>query len=220
MPVETSLEELELTDLGGGGDGPGGEGRSRDDRGGDRPGSPGAPARPHTTGIWLALAAILMFFAALTSSLVVRRSASTDWVSFPMPRVLWLNTVILLASSGTLELARRARSRGSTRSFGRFWGMTTALGVAFLVGQLVAWRQLAAAGVYVATNPSSSFFYVLTGAHGVHLVGGVLALAYVFSRQRLAATILGGVQVSAIYWHFMGGLWVYILLLLQLGGRS
>ena len=100
-------------------------------------------------------------------------------------------------------------------NFIRWLAATVALGVAFLAGQLVVWRELAARGVYLATNPSSSFFYVLTAAHGVHLLGGVLALGYVvlhagrMARGRERRTAL---DVTAIYWHFMDALWIYIFL--------
>jgi len=90
----------------------------------------------------------------------------------------------------------------------------------FLVGQYLAWRQLAAAGVYVATNPSSSFFYLLTGAHGAHLLGGVLALGYVATRAWLDRAWLrrrAAVEATAIYWHSMDGLWIFVLLLLVVG---
>ena len=89
--------------------------------------------------------------------------------------------------------------------------------VCFLGGQLVAWRELASRGIYLGTNPGSSFFYVLTAAHGIHLLGGVVALAYVASRARRIA--LGRarrtpVDVTAIYWHFMDALWIYVFLML------
>lgn len=218
MAGKTATEELELIDVGGGDRGldAGGFGWRGDD------GSSAAfPQRVYLTGIWLLLAAILMFFMALTSAYIVRKGLSDDWVPITLPPILWLNTAVLGASSFTLERARRMLTRGLIGDFRHWWSLTTGLGVLFLVGQLVAWRQLAAAGVYLATNPSSSFFYLLTGAHGVHLLGGVIALLYVASRtghvdgrlsQRTAATI------SSIYWHFLGGLWVFLFLLL-LSGR-
>ncbi|MFQ5663492.1 MAG: heme-copper oxidase subunit III [Terriglobia bacterium] len=220
MPTKTATEELELIDLGGDARAPGG---GDSGWGGGGQGDAWARALPqhvYLTGISLALAAILMFFMGLTSSYVVRKGLSDDWVAFALPRILWLNTVVLLASSVTLERARRFLGRAQPGGFRRWWGVTTALGILFLAGQVVAWHQLAAAGVYLSTNPSSSFFYVLTGAHGAHLLGGVIALLYVGFRrdragvrpnQRTAAT------ASAIYWHFLGALWVFLFLLLLLG---
>jgi cytochrome c oxidase subunit 3 len=94
------------------------------------------------------------------------------------------------------------------------------LGVGFLLGQVLAWRQLAEQGIYLATNPSSSFFYVFTATHGLHLLGGVAALAYAAMAVRLGRGIETRrmvLEVTALYWHFMGVLWIYILGLLYLG---
>ena len=204
--------------------GPGGDGFDGGNRFGDGGGS-GAhewavPARAYRTGMWMALAAIVMLFAAFTSAMVVRRGISNDWVATALPHILWLNTAVLLTSSLTLELARRALAPGAGFSINRFarWLYTTlALGLVFIAGQLVAWRELAARGVYLSTNPSSSFFYLLTAAHGLHVLGGIAALAYVVLRARaiaLASPKRTVVDVTAMYWHFMDGLWVYILLLL------
>jgi len=173
------------------------------------------PERRYYTGMMLALVAIFMIFAAFTSALVVRSGLSDDWVATALPGILWPNTLILLASSFTLEKARRGYA-GSGR-FQLWWGATTVLGAAFLTGQILAWQQLAADGVYLDTNPSSSFFYVLTATHGLHLLGGLLALVYVSwkiqrkNSKTSVATIMG---VTALYWHFMDGLWIYLIGLL------
>src|SRR5205814_9687034 len=142
---------------------------------GDFGGGPGrgASRRASLTGLMVLLAAVVMFFAALTSAFVVRRGMSNDWVSTEFPPVLWVNTAVLLASSAVLELARRSLKAGKRESFNRLWIAGSALGVLFLIGQYAAWRNLAAQGIYLATNPSSSFFYVLTAAHAIHLIGGV-----------------------------------------------
>jgi len=175
------------------------------------------PERTYRLAMWMALVAIVMLFASFTSALVVRQGLSDDWVSLALPRILWLNTAVLLVSSGTLELGRRALIRRMGGSFTVWLYVTTGLGLLFLAGQLAAWRELAARGVYLATNPSSSFFYLLTAAHGLHLAGGVIAFFYLLIRAR---AIAGGrqrrtaVDVTAIYWHFMGALWIYILFLL------
>jgi cytochrome c oxidase subunit 3 len=177
------------------------------------------PRRAYMTVITLALGAILMFFLALTSSYIVRRGLGFDWKNFALPRILWVNTVVLLASSATLELARKALSRGQKEAFRNLWLLTTGLGMVFVGGQLAAWRQLHAAGVFLATNPSSSFFYVFTAAHGLHLLGGVIALLYVAFRswQRSRTTQSVAAEVAGVYWHFLDGLWVFLLLLFSLG---
>jgi cytochrome c oxidase subunit 3 len=125
----------------------------------------------------------------------------------------------LLASSVTIEVARRHRHQGDVAGFRRWWAFTTALGALFVAGQLLAWRQLAGQGVFLATNPSSSFFYVLTALHALHLTGGILALFYVafrrWQRSRITQTIAA--DLASIYWHFMDGLWLFLLALLYLG---
>jgi cytochrome c oxidase subunit 3 len=175
------------------------------------------PAGTYRTGMWMALVAIVMLFAAFTSALVVRKGGSSDWTSIALPQILYLNTLILLASSVALEVARRALATGMVRRFKISLDAAAILGVAFLGGQFIAWTQLAARGVFLATNPSSSFFYLLTGAHALHLLGGITALFYlVYRAPQLASGVKKpvAVDVTAIYWHFMDGLWIYLLLLL------
>ena len=181
-----------------------------------RPAAP--PQRVYATGMTVALGGILMFFMALVSAYVVRKGfPNSDWRSLNVPHIFWLNTAILLASSLTLELSRRRRNNGHEGSFRHLWWLTTVLGLLFLAGQTIAWTQLAAAGVYLATNPSSSFFYVLTGAHALHLLGGIFGLLSVMLHDPLRLTRATNIEVAATYWHFMDGLWVFLFLLLLLG---
>jgi cytochrome c oxidase subunit III len=189
----------------------------------------GSHAEKSETGVWVAVAAISMFFAAFTSSMIVRQGVSPDWLHFELPRVMYFSTLVLLASSLTLELARRrfaavpdsagatSAAAGSLVSKGMYWMYVTgALGLLFLLGQLLAWRNLRAQGLYLATNPSSSFFYVFTAAHGIHLLGGVCGVLYILARLRKTNGIArkSGFGAFSIYWHFMDVLWVYLLLLL------
>jgi cytochrome c oxidase subunit 3 len=175
--------------------------------------------RMYLTGISVALAAVLMFFMALASSYIVRKGTGSDWQPIDMPRILWLNTAVLVASSITAEIAKRKLATSGVGEFRNWWAITTALGMLFLGGQIVAWRVLAEQGLFLATNPSSSFFYLLTASHGAHLLIGLLALLYVALRAgnpmwRRRAIAAEGV---AIYWHFLDGLWVFLLLLLNSG---
>jgi cytochrome c oxidase subunit 3 len=214
----TVAEELELEPQRGfGGTIPPGSNFGGGDEG--RGGGRSIPRRAYITGITLTLACIMMFFMALTSSFIVRRGTGTDWQVFGMPRVLWANTVILLLSSLTLEMARRQLARGVMSAFRNLWALTTGMGLLFVGGQLVAWHQLRAAGVYLSTNPSSSFFYVFTAAHGLHVLGGIFALLFVAFRswKRSRTTQPIAAEVAGIYWHFLDGLWVFLLLLLSLG---
>ncbi len=191
-----------------GGDGDGSEGR-------------GASRRASFTGLFVLLAASTMVFAAFTSAFVVRRGLSDDWSSLSKPPILFVNTVVLLASSVVLDLSRRALKAHDRSKFNLWWTAATVLGILFLVGQAIAWRQLKDAGVYVATNPASSFFYVLTAAHAFHLLGGVTALVYVDIqawRLRLGPAKRTAIDVTAIFWHFLDGLWVYLMILFYVWG--
>lgn len=189
--------------------------------GGDawRPGVPRAPRRAYFTALGLGLATITMFFMALTSAFIVRKGLGGDWQPATLPRLLWVTTAVLIASSFTIERARRRLSQGERAGFRRWWDATTLLGLLFLGGQWAAWLELRAQGVFLASNPASSFFYVLTAAHGLHLSGGLAALLYVGWRrwEGLDERRATAADVSSVYWHFMDGLWVFLFLLLQLG---
>ncbi len=173
-------------------------------------------------GMWVGLASILMLFIALTSAYIVRGvpalgGGENDWFPIEMPAVLWLNTGVLLLSSVSIELARRALKRDEYGRFKVWISLTTSLGIAFLAGQLIAWRQLAAQGVFINSHPHSSFFYLLTSLHGLHLLGGVVALSFVTVaalRMRIGFKRRTAVDVTALYWHFMDGLWIYLFGLL------
>jgi cytochrome c oxidase subunit 3 len=172
----------------------------------------------------VAVCGIMMFFAALVSSSIVRRGlGANDWRPLEIPPVLWLNTAILLASSVGLTRARRLVSAGDDDGFRHWWGVTTILGLMFLAGQLIAWRQMAEAGLCLATGPSSSFFYVFTAAHGLHLLGGIAALLLVSFRpaRRAAGNMTRDTvtRVIAIYWHFLTALWLFLLLFFVWEGR-
>lgn len=174
------------------------------------------------TGIWVGLAAITMSFAAFTSALVVRQGSAMDWRHFALPPVLYLNTAVLIGSSIALEIARRrvaafARGQKKDRAIPLAWlYLTLGLGVTFVAGQYVAWLQLKSQGLYLATNPSSSFFYVLTAMHALHVLGGLCGLALTISRlsQRLPSLRRSTLDTVSYYWHFMDVLWLYLLMLL------
>ena len=181
----------------------------------------GSSRRASFTGLYVLLAASSMMFAAFTSAMVVRRGLSDDWASMAKPSILWLNTAILLASSAALEVARRAIKSGARARFNTWWTAGSALGLLFLGGQTIAWLQLKAAGVFVSTNPSSSFFYVLTVAHAFHLMGGLSALVYVdvqALRLTLGPAKRTAIDISAVFWHFLDGLWVYLMVLFYVWG--
>src|SRR5581483_673586 len=176
---------------------------------------------PASTGIWVGLAAISMTFAALTSALVVRQGSS-DWRHLSLPAILYFNTLVLLASSVTLEMSRRqvATFMGGVGNQAikptRWLYLTLLLGLVFVAGQYAAWKQLSGQGVYLASNPSSSFFYVFTAAHALHVLGGLGGLIYVINKIKNSVLRRSTLDAASRYWHFMGVLWVYLLLLLWL----
>ena len=167
--------------------------------------------------VWLSMGGILMFFAALTSAMIVRQGLSGDWQPFSLPPVLYASTGILLASSLTIERARKGMLAGSASGLRRWTNASAFLGLAFLACQLLGWQALVDRGIYLAANPANSFYYLLTAAHGAHLVGGIGALAYIWVRVRgrwAWPTREAAVEAVALYWHFMDALWIYILGLL------
>lgn len=212
-----------------GGNGPGGKngGGSGGDRGGGGGGQDWTPDR-YRIGMWVGIGSILMLFTALTSAYIVRAGlpGSNDWQPITMPPLVWVSTALIIASSFTIVAARKALARDEMAGYERWLWVTLLLGVGFIGMQLLAWRQLVGQGVYLASNPHSSFFYVMTGLHGLHILGGVLALTFMVLRVRRQRGTLAGrgvdpkrrvaTDVLGIYWHFMDGLWVYLLLLLIL----
>jgi cytochrome c oxidase subunit 3 len=175
------------------------------------------------SGIWAGMFAVTMTFAALSSALFVREGSAADWQHVVLPRLLDLNTLALVLSSFALERSRRfvcaglPTLPGVVRPAMRWLCVTLVLGLLFFAGQLVAWHQLAAQGIFLATNPNSSFFYVLTAMHGIHLFGGLVALGYVVIRLGSAPIEFSRTlfDTTAIYWHFTGVLWIYLLLIFR-----
>ncbi|MGH9355664.1 MAG: hypothetical protein ACRD10_05990, partial [Terriglobia bacterium] len=142
-----------------------GGGPGDDEFGGGGSGDPGGGAAPKSvtlTGVWVAIAAIVMFFAALTSAWVILKGSANHWTPTDLPPIVYLNSVLLLVSSLTLEFSRGSLTAGLPRRFLTWLYLTLGLGVMFIVGQLVAWRELISRGIYLATDPSSAFFYLLT----------------------------------------------------------
>ena len=221
MPATTTTEEIELVveKKGGGGGGglPPAGGNGGGDDGKNRPRRRPSQNR-YYTGIAVGIVSVLMFFMALASAFLVRKGGP-DWIPVRIPALLWFNTAVLVTSSGTLELAKKRLTDSNPQGFRNFWLVTTALGVVFLIGQVVAWRILVHEGIYLASNPASSFFYIFTGAHALHLIGGVAALTYVAQRNFDLAKVSRTVatDITSYYWHFMDALWLFLLALLYLG---
>jgi len=250
MPITLTPPEIDRRHRTGEGDGGGrrpptdkrtggnGEGDNWSDRPQGRRG-PRERLSQARVGLLFALGGDLMFFVALVSAFFVRQTAGhfdareqwiNDWRPVLIPPILWLNTLVLLLSSLTIEAARRrlfhepdvleewlGLGRPAARRAMPWVIATLALGSAFLVGQVMAWQQLSQQGAYFGSNPSSHFFYLLTITHAAHLLVGILALlaaavGLVVTRKVEVRQIL--LDTSAWYWHAMGALWIFLFILL------
>ena len=174
-------------------------------------------------GALVSLASIAMLFTSLSSAYIVRSGLTLDWFPIAVPRVMFGSTALILLSSVSIELARRKLKQNLSETYSKYLLLTGLLGLGFLVSQLIAWRQLAQQGIYISSHPHSSFFYLLTGAHAVHVAGGLLAVGFLWLRSRgrldetrLIAKRQAVADAVSIYWHFMDALWIYLFLLLFL----
>lgn len=171
---------------------------------------------PQKVVLWVGMVSIVMLFAGLSSALMVRQGEG-NWNYFEMPWVFWVTSLIVLLSSGTMHFAVQAsRKNNLSASVTALW-ISALLGVAFLAGQFMGWMQLAEIGIYFRDNPANSFLIVLTGLHGLHLIGGIIAVITVLIKSILLLYKPGdslGIELCATYWHFMGALWIYLFLLL------
>jgi len=162
------------------------------------------------------LGVVTAIFGLLTAAYFIRMTYA-DWQSLPVPALLWLNTAILILSSVALQWART--SAGHQQADRVRWGLLAggALAFAFLVGQFLVWQQLGSLGYFVDTNPSNSFFYLITGLHGLHLLGGLVAWLRASLRLWRGADtdkIRMSVELCAVYWHFLLLVWLVMFGLL------
>ncbi len=173
---------------------------------------------PHRFMLWLAIAGMIMLFAALTSAYIVRQAAG-DWRNINLPVIFWINTIIILLSSATIHWAYNSYKKNNGDTYRTAITLTTILGAAFLVGQYIGWVQLSNNGVYIDGNPAGSFIYVISMVHGMHILVGVIALlvstirAYTkpFDPGRLIR-----VELITTYWHFVDFLWIYLFIFFQI----
>ncbi len=199
--------------LGPGRDGPGfGNGQGRGDGGGDGGLNPGGAFAlpPLKIGVWLFLGVATILFSALTSAYLVRMGLA-DWRPLPEPRILWLNTLLLVLSSAALQIAWGAARRGLQRAMRQALLAGGLFAVLFGAGQLAAWQQLQALGYFVSTNPSSAFFYLITALHGLHVLGGLVAWGR--TTRRAWQGLYGprnhvGIELCTVYWHFLLIVWL------------
>lgn len=182
---------------------------------GDAPELRGSPATAAKVGLGIFLAVVGALFALLISAYLTRLSG-TDWWSIPIPRLLWVNTAALAASSVALQWAKTEARLDRSEMLNTALAVAFALAVLFLAGQVLAWRQLVSAGYVLADNPSNSFFYMITGLHGLHILGGLFVLGRTAIRARTSrapARVSLSVDLCAIYWHFMLIVWLILFAL-------
>ena len=173
---------------------------------------------PKKFALWLFIVSVIMVFAALTSAYIVRQ-AEGDWLIFELPRLFWITSIIILVSSGTMHWAYLAAKNDNLESVKVATIFTTILGIAFLVGQFMAWGDLVSNNVFFVGNPSGSFAYVLSGLHGLHIVGGVVFLSILLSaafKYNVHSKNLSLIEMCATYWHFLDVLWLYLFVFLLL----
>jgi cytochrome c oxidase subunit 3 len=178
----------------------------------------GAPPPSATkVGLIVFLAVAGCLFSLLTASFFMRMD-SPDWQMPPTPPVLWFNTAVLIASSVTLHFALVGAKRGDMAELRKMLVAAGACTIVFVLGQIWAWRDLLDGGYFVSSNAANAFFYLLTGAHALHVLGGLVALgrtgARAFEAPRVSFTLPGSVELCAIYWHFLLFIWLVMFALL------
>jgi len=178
-----------------------------------------ASMNPKKFALWLFIATVIMLFAAWTSAYIVKRG-DVAWTRIVVPDLFWVNTAIILASSGTMVWAVRAARKDNLEMVKVALSITTVLGIAFVVGQVMAYGQMVAMKEHFTGGPvSHSFVYVLSGAHGLHLISGVIFLMFVLGaafKFRVHSKSMNQIEMCATYWHFLGGLWLYLFVFLLL----
>jgi cytochrome c oxidase subunit 3 len=173
--------------------------------------------QPKKFALWLFIVSIVMLFAALTSAYIVKQ-ADGNWLSFELPGAFLLSTGIIAISSITMHLAYLAAKKDELGKVKLMLSLTVVLGVLFLGTQYFSWSQLVAENVFFVSNyASGSFIYVFTGLHGLHLVSGLIFLLITFTsamRLEVHAKKLLQIEMCMTYWHFLGGLWLYLYIFL------
>ena len=175
---------------------------------------------PHKMVLYMGITSLVMMFIALTSAYIVRR-ASGNWLEFSIPGIFYINTMVILTSSLTLQLAYRAFKRERSGAYKGWIATTFVLGIAFLVLQYLGWEELAAQGVPLKINPAGDFVYSISWLHAAHVVGGIaalgvsLVLAFVLKLKRTPVRQLR-LELIMIYWHFVDVLWLYLIVFLSL----
>lgn len=201
----------------------------RDDHGGGGDGDEGSGDPRYVPGAGLlamrfVLVSITVLFITVGIAYYLRSRSAINWQTIRVPRWLWLSTALILASSWTLESARASFERKAHGRYVAWMEITIGAGLAFLVSQLLGLYELVEQGIYLERNPHSSLFYVITGAHGIHLFGGIAALCYLLIRAAQRPELIlfdftrqrSRLSVTSLYWHFLTLLWLGLFMVLLL----
>ena len=173
---------------------------------------------PKKFAMWLFIGSVVMLFASLTSAYIVRQ-AEGNWLYFELPSILTVSTIVILLSSVTMQVAYWAAKKDRLEMVKILVTVTSVLGLTFLILQFEGWKALVANQVYLVGNPSGSFLYVITGLHGLHLISAIVFLLIVLVstyRYRVHSKSLTQIEMCTTYWHFLGGLWLYLFVFLLL----
>lgn len=173
---------------------------------------------PKKFALWLFIVTVVMIFAALTSAYIVRQSEG-NWLEFDLPEIFWYSSGIIVLSSLTFHWAYISAKNDNLQNLRIGMVITFLLGIIFLVSQWHGWAALVERDVYFVGNPAGSFLYVFTGLHGLHLVSGVIFLIIVLIssfRYKVHSKQLASLEMCVTFWHFLGGLWLYLFMFLLL----
>jgi cytochrome c oxidase subunit III len=173
---------------------------------------------PKKFAMWLFIGSVVMLFAALTSAYIVRQ-AEGNWLFFELPGLFTASTIVILLSSFAMQWAFWSAKKDNLEMVKIMVTITSVLGLAFLVLQFEGWKELVANQVYLVGNPSGSFLYIITGLHGLHLISAVIFLFIVLVatyRYKVHSRNLTQIEMCTTYWHFLGGLWLYLFVFLLL----
>jgi cytochrome c oxidase subunit 3 len=173
---------------------------------------------PKKFALWLFIVTVVMIFAAFTSAHIVRQ-ADGDWLIYDLPTMLWYTSAIILLSSVFMQWAYMAAKKDKPEQVKLALAITTVLGILFLVGQVKVWGQLVDNNIYFNGNPAGSFLYVFTFVHALHLVSGVIYLIYMLIssyKYKVHAKNMLNMEMCSTWWHFLGGLWIYLFIFLLL----
>lgn len=180
---------------------------------------------PQKFALWLGMASMTMYFAAITSAFIVKRADYMAWENFKLPTTFTVSTVVIILCSVLLQLAYANYKKSNYYNYRLFLGLGLFAGVSFIALQLIGWNALQTYGVFVKGNPSGSFLYYITGAHGLHLLGGIVVLAITFVRairnRNSEIYVLKQIadpkrvlklELVVTFWHYIDLVWVYLFI--------